>query len=78
LRDSIGRPVLVQGYYELAAAETAGEVASGSALSLQTSIDHPLGIEAIGIYYWDQLNPLLEQAYQLMDEETLNAPFLTK
>lgn len=69
---------LALGYHELSAAEIAGEVSLGSAQSLQESIDHPLGIEAIGIYYWDQLNPLLEQAYQLMDTQTLNAPFLTK
>jgi hypothetical protein len=27
---------------------------------------------------WNQINPLLEQAYNLIDARTLNAPFLTK
>jgi hypothetical protein len=39
---------------------------------------HPLGIEAIGIYYWDRINPLLEEAYALIEEGTINAPFLAK
>jgi hypothetical protein len=41
-------------------------------------LDGELGIEAIGMFYWDRLNPLLERAYALMDVQTLNAPFLTR
>jgi hypothetical protein len=69
---------LTAGYYELLAAEESGQAPSGSAQLIQSSVDHPLGLEAIGMYYWDQLNPLLEQAYQIMDQQTLNAPFLTR
>lgn len=70
--------VLVDGYNRLVAAESAGVVASGSAESLQACVNHELGIEAIGMYYWDRLNPLLEQAYVIMDGQTLNAPFLAR
>jgi hypothetical protein len=69
---------LAAGYYELLAAEEAGRAPAGSAQSVNVSVNHPLGIEAVGIYYWDQLNPLLGQAYQIMDQQTLNALFLAR
>jgi hypothetical protein len=69
---------LVAGYYELLDQEQAGEVPVGSADGLNVAVDHPLGIEAIGMYYWGRINPLLEEAYGLMDAQTLNAPFLTR
>lgn len=70
--------ILQAEHDRLLMAEDAGHIAVGSALSLQKSVGHPLGLEAIGIYYWDQLNPLLVQAYERMDQQTLNAPFLTR
>lgn len=69
---------LISGYLEVCGDEAEGRLSPGSAQTVQVSIDHPAGIEAVGMYYWDQINPLLEQAYGLMDQEMLNAPFLTK
>ena len=69
---------LVSGYLEVCRDEAEGLLSPGSAQTIQDSIDHPAGIEAIGMYYWDQINPLLEQAYGIIDQEILNAPFLTK
>lgn len=51
---------------------------TGLADSLDDAANHPLGIEAIGIFYWDKINPLLEQAYGIISERSLNAPFLTR
>jgi len=34
---------------------------------------HPLGVEAIGIYYWDRINPLLEEAYAVLATLSPNA-----
>jgi hypothetical protein len=70
--------LLTTGYNQLVTAELAGSIAPGSARSLQGCTAFGLGIEAIGMYYWDRLNPLLEEAYNLMDTQTLNAPFLTR
>lgn len=70
--------ILVSGYLEVYEDEAEGRLAPGSAQTVQENIKHPAGIEAVGMYYWDQINPLLEQAYVLMDQEMLNAPFLTK
>lgn len=36
------------------------------------SIDQDLGFEAVGIAVWNELNPLLELAGQMMEEEGLN------
>lgn len=69
---------LVAGYVMVTKLETTGALPLGSAADLHAAAEHPLGIEAIGIYYWGQLNPLLEQAYMLIDATTLNAPFLTR
>lgn len=69
---------LVSGYLDVCGAEAEGLLPPGSAQTVQESTNHPAGIEAIGMYYWDQINPLLEQAYGLVDQEILNAPFLTK
>ena len=70
--------LLVAGYADLSRREEAGEIADGSAEKLNLAAGHPLGIEAIGAFYSDAINPLLESAYELMKQETLNAPFLTK
>jgi hypothetical protein len=70
--------ILASGYLEVCRNEAEGLLPPGSARTVQESINHPAGIEAIGMYYWDQINPLLEQAYSLIDQEILNAPFLTK
>lgn len=69
---------LVSGHAQIAALEAGGNLPEGSADELNIATAHPLGIEAIGMYYWDQINPLLERAYTLIDATTLNAPFLTK
>jgi|GEM_PF-2167975 len=69
---------LVAGHAEILELEEAGQLPLGSAAELSAAVDHPLGIEAIGIYYWDRINPLLEEAYTLLETRTLNAPFLTK
>lgn len=70
--------LLVWGYREICTEEAEGQLPPGSAQSLHESVAHSMGIEAIGIHYWDQINPLLEQAYQIMNQEMLNAPFLTR
>jgi hypothetical protein len=70
--------LLAAGYNQLVIAERAGCIAPGSAQSLQACTVSGLGIEAVGMYYWDRLNPLLEESYNLMDAQTLNAPFLTR
>lgn len=70
--------LLVSGYREICTEEIEGRLPPGSAQSVHESIDHPAGIEAVGMHYWDRINPLLEQAYQIMDQEMLNAPFFTK
>lgn len=69
---------LVSGYLDVCKDEIEGLLPPGSAQTVQASIDHPAGIEAIGMHYWDRINPLLEQAYGIIDQEILNAPFLTK
>jgi hypothetical protein len=69
---------LVAGYYHILAQEQTGELPPGSAQELNTAVLHPLGIEAVGMHYWDKINPLLAKAYNLMDAQTLNAPFLAK
>lgn len=69
---------LLQGFGDVTRLECSGELPAGSAQSINVATGHPLGIVAIAVYYWDKLNPLLEEAYQLMSSETLNAPFLTK
>lgn len=69
---------VASGYLDVCRDEAEGRLPPGSAQSIQDRVDHPAGIEAIGIYYWDRINPLLEQAYNVMDQEMLNAPFLTK
>lgn len=65
------------GYKHLNRLEMLGELPAGSANQLNVATDHPLGLQAIGLYYWDVINPLLEKAYALLDKQTLNAPFLT-
>lgn len=70
--------VLVSGYFEAVRDEAEGLLPPGSAQTVQENINHPAGIEAVGMYYWDRINPLLEQAYGIIDQEILNAPFLTK
>lgn len=69
---------LVTGYIDVCRDETEGLLPLGSAQTIGEVIDHPAGIEAIGMYYWDRINPLLEEAYGMIDQEMLNAPFLTK
>lgn len=69
---------LAWGYRDVHAEEAEGRLPLGSTQALQESVRHPAGIEAIGMYYWDQINPLLQQAYQIMNQEMLNAPFLTR
>lgn len=68
---------LVAGYEEVLSLEGSGALPPGSAHEVYTATGHPLGLEAIGMYYWDKINPLLENAYELLDERSLNAPFLT-
>ena len=48
----------------------------GLAHKLDEATGHPLGVEAIGIYYWDRLNPLLQEAFGVIEKDTINAPFL--
>lgn len=69
---------LAIGRLALLELESAHSAAQGTAVSLDLATDHPLGIEAIGMHYWDQLNPLLEQAYDVISERSLNAPFLAR
>lgn len=69
---------LVFGKVALLALEQAGDVSEGSAASLDEAVKHPFGIEAIGMYYWDRLNPLLESAYSIIDARNLNAAFLAR
>lgn len=69
---------LVTGRAKILELEETGQLPLGSSAEINTAVDHPLGIEAIGIYYWDRINPLLEEAYTLLETRTLNAPFLTK
>jgi len=66
------------GYNETLLLEEAGELPPGSVHEVDLATEHPLGIEAVGMYYWERINPLLEQAYALIDQRTLNAPFLAK
>lgn len=68
---------LVAGCEEMLLLEQSGVVAIGSAAEISEATGHPLGVEAVGMYYWDRINPLLEHAYEFLDERTLNAPFLT-
>jgi hypothetical protein len=70
--------ILVFGYLDVRKDEAEGLLPPGSAQVVQESVNHPRGIEAVAMYYWDRINPLLEQAYGLIDQEMLNAPFLTK
>jgi hypothetical protein len=68
--------LLTSSYAELESEESAGNAPSGSAQSILEAIGHPRGMDAIGLHYWDQLNPLLADAYAIFDAESLNAPFL--
>lgn len=45
---------------------------------IDEATQNPLGIRSIGMHYWTILNPLLEEAYGVLETRTLNAPFLTK
>jgi hypothetical protein len=67
---------LVTGRSKLVELESAEAIPPGSAGDLDAATEHPLGIEAIGMYYWDRINPLLERAYTLFEPITLNAPYL--
>lgn len=69
---------LVQGCNDIADAEVEGSLPPGTTQNFQQSVDYEVGLEAVGMYYWDRLNPLVEQAYALMDQQTLNASFLTR
>lgn len=69
---------LVSGYHELLRLEEKGEVPAGSAQELNEATGHPLGIEAIGMYYWGKINPLLEQAASIINERTRHLPYLMK
>lgn len=69
---------LVLGRLALLDLEAVAPEARGLATSLDDATNHPLGIEAIGMHYWDSLNPLLEQTYDIISERSLNAPFLTR
>lgn len=69
---------LVSACKEFEGSEGTGTIHPASVDQLNLAVGHPLGIEAIGIYYWDKINPLLAQAYELVEARTLNAPFLTK
>ena len=35
---------------------------------LNAMIPHPIGIEAVGMYAWDKINPLLEKADNILKE----------
>lgn len=70
--------MLVHGRKSLLQLEGAGDIPANTTHGLDGAANHPLGIEAIGIYYWEMINPLLEQAYTILDSQTLNAPFLSK
>lgn len=69
---------LVSDYLDVCRYEAEGLLPPGSAQTVQGIINHPAGIEAVGMYYWDRINPLLEHAYDIIDQEMLNAPFLTR
>jgi hypothetical protein len=58
--------------------EASNELPEGSVRTLNEATGHPLGIEAIGMFYWSHINPLLEDAYSLIEQSSLNAPFLTR
>ncbi len=68
---------LVSGHQVLLEFEETSQLPRGSANELNAAVGHSLGVEAIGIYYWERINPLLVEAYTLLDVRTLNAPFLT-
>ncbi|MBP7806919.1 hypothetical protein KA047_00290 [Candidatus Saccharibacteria bacterium] len=69
---------LFGGVKQLQELEACGELPIGSAEEINIAANHPLGIHAIGLYYWDAINELLEQAYDKIARQTLNAPFLTR
>ena len=75
----------LQPFEELTAAnkkllqmEAEGKIPIGKSEILNSATSHPLGINAIGIYLRDELNPLLELAYALLEDLTPNAPFYTR
>jgi hypothetical protein len=76
LNAKVSYDLLSSSYQELVSEESVGHIPDGSSQSVLEAIGHPRGMEAIGLYYWDQINPLLEQAYTIFDGESLNAPFL--
>jgi hypothetical protein len=68
--------LLTESHATLVSEEIAGDAVTGSAQEVLDATGHPRGFEAIGLHYWDQINPLLEEAYAIFDSESLNAPFL--
>jgi hypothetical protein len=44
----------------------AGKYAAGE--SLNATVPNPIGIEAVGMYAWDKINPLLEKADNILKE----------
>ena len=69
---------LVAELEKLQSLENKGSISVGVVDELNNVTGHPLGIEAIGRFYWNRINPLLEEAYGVLDSETLNAPFLKR
>lgn len=66
-------------YYErldLRQAGATNQCMVGSTYELDAATQHPLGIRAIGVFYWSKINNLLTEAYALLEQETLNAPYL--
>lgn len=53
-------------------------IPEGTTASLDNVVQHPFGIEAIGMHYWDKFNPLLETAYKIIESRNLNVSFLAK
>jgi hypothetical protein len=69
---------LVELTRKLEAEEAAGIIPAESTARINRATGHPLGIKAVGLFYMDMLNPLLQQAYSLLETQTLNAPFFIR
>ncbi len=69
---------LREAYIDYTVLERSEKVPVGSAQALNEAVDHPRGIEAIGMYYWDAINPLLSAAYSELAASGIDPLELTK
>ena len=70
--------ILLLGKKVIVSLEDQLRIEPGSANAIDIATSHNLGIGAVGLFYWNSINPLLQEAYETLEPTTLNAPFLTK